>query len=130
MRIMRILTVICLSLFAMSCFAGLPQYSSSCQWIENHTPKDKTPKQPWVFVGDDTVPTNTYILHYHDGILLRDVIDATRYKSTNQVFVVILRSDSYKTGPVFFDYVKATEKPKFRLREQDVVWLMSEPNID
>ena len=74
--------------------------------------------------------TNTYILHYHDGILLRDVIDATRYKSTNQVFVVILRSDSYKTGPVFFDYVKATEKPKFRLREQDVVWLMSEPNID
>ena len=122
---MRILTIICLSLVAMTCFAMGPEYFSSRQWIEEHTPKDKTPKEQRVFVGDAKQTTNTYILHYRDGISLRDVIDATHLKGT-EVMVTVLRSE-HKTEPVFFDTVKGTENPKFKLRAQDVIWLSTLP---
>ncbi|HTX20795.1 MAG TPA: hypothetical protein VMD27_02885 [Candidatus Aquilonibacter sp.] len=129
---MRILTAILVMLVVVTCLASLPPYGPYRQLIEEHTQKDKTPKKPWVFVDADDVTTNysyDYILHYHDGITLRDVVDATRYRSSNEVFVVVVRNNSPK-GPVFFDYVKATERPKFKLREQDVVLLMTEGDMN
>jgi hypothetical protein len=124
---MRILTIICLSLIAMTCFAAGPEYFSSRQWIEKHTPKDKTPKEQRVFVGDAKQTTNTYILCYQDGISLRDVINATHLKGT-EVMVTVLRSE-HKTEPVFFGTVKGTDKPKFQLQAQDVIWLSTLPWI-
>jgi hypothetical protein len=122
---MRILIVIFFSLVTMTCFAMLPEYFSSRQWIEQHTPKDQTPKEQRIFVGDSKATTNTYILRYHEGILLRDVIDSTRFKDTD-VFVIVLRSE-HKTKPVFFDTVKRIEKPKFDLKAEDVIWLSTLP---
>jgi hypothetical protein len=127
MSAMRILAVILLSLVAMTCFAALPEYFSSRQWIEQHTPNDKTPTEQRIFVGDDLETTNTYILRYHAGILLRDIIDSTHYKGSD-VFVIVLRSE-HKTEPVFFDVVKQSEKPKFELRAKDVIWI-TPPRVD
>src|ERR1035437_473784 len=107
---MRNLTIICFSLVAMTCFAMLPEYFSSRQWIEQHAPKSKTPQEERIFVGDSIATTNTYILRFHAGILLRDVIDSTHYKGSD-VDVIVLRSE-HKTQPVFFETVKQVEKPK------------------
>jgi len=125
---MRILAVIFLSLVSVTCFAMLPEYSSSRQWIEQHTPKNQTPQDERIFVGDSIATTNTYILRYHAGILLRDVIDSTPYKGS-EVFVIILRSE-HKTQPVFFDAVKQSEKPKFELRAKDVIWISPRADIN
>jgi len=119
---MRILAVILLSLVAIPCFATLPEYFSSRQWIEHHTPKSKTPQEKeQIFVGDSIATTNTYILRFHAGILLRDVIDSTHYKGSD-VNVIVLRSE-HKTQPVFFETVKQSEQPEFELRAKDVIWI-------
>jgi hypothetical protein len=124
---MRILAIIFLSLVTMTCFAMLPEYFSSRQWIEQHTSKSQTPQDEQIFVGDSIATTNTYILRYRAGILLRDIIDSTHFKGSD-VFVIVLRSE-HKTKPVFFDTVKKSEKPTFKLRAQDVIWI-SPPNVD
>jgi hypothetical protein len=118
---MRVLFVIFLSLVAMASFATLPEYFSSRQWIEQHTPKSQTLQDERVFVGDSIATTNTYIFHFHTGILLREVIDSTPYKGSD-VDVIVLRSE-HKTGPVFFEVVKRNEKPKFELKTNDVIWI-------
>ena len=118
---MRFLTVILLSLFAMACFASLPEYFSSRQWIEQHAPKSQTPQDERLFVGDSTATTNTFIVRFQAGFSLRDAIDLTRYKGSD-VDVIVLRSE-HKTQPVFRETVKRVEKPKFELRTKDVIWI-------
>ena len=118
---MRIFAVIFLLLVAMTCFATLPEYSSSRQWIEQHASKSKTPQDERIFVGDSIAPTNTFILRFHAGILLRDVIDSTHHKGSD-VDVIVLRSGP-KKEPVFFEVVRQAEKPKFELRAKDVIWI-------
>jgi hypothetical protein len=118
---MRILAVTLLSLVAMTCFATLPEYFSSRQWIEQHTPTSKTTPEEQIFVGDSIAITNTYILHFHAGISLRDIIDSTPYKGSD-VDVIVLRSE-HKTLPVFRETVKRDKNPKFELRAKDVIWI-------
>jgi hypothetical protein len=120
---MRILAVILLSLASLTCFAVLPEYFSSRQWIEQHAQKSTIPQEKRIFVGEcnSTNRVSHYILRYRDGILLRDVIDVTHYKGMD-VFVIALRSE-HKTEPVFFDTVKQSEKPKFEIKAGDVIWL-------
>ena len=125
---MRILAVIFLLLVSLTCFAMLPEYFSSRQWIEQHAPKSRTPQDERLFVGDSIATTNTYILRYHVGILLREVIDSTHYKGS-EVFVIVLRSE-HKTQPVFFDTVKQSEKPKFELKAKDVIWISPRADIN
>jgi hypothetical protein len=124
---MRISIIIGLLFVTMTCFATLPEYYSSRQWIEQHTPKDKTPTEQRIFVGDSKTTTNTYILRYHDGISLRDVIVAAHFRDTD-VFVIVLRS-RHETKPVFFDAVKRGEQPKFKLEAQDVIWISTVPVV-
>ncbi|MEI6076818.1 MAG: hypothetical protein WCS94_14645 [Verrucomicrobiota bacterium] len=124
---MRILAVILLSLVSVTCYAMLPEYFSSRQWIEQHTPKNQTPQEDRIFVGDSIATTNTYILRYHDGISLRDVVDSTHYKDSD-VFVIVLRSEQ-KTQPVLSSALKRGAKPAFKLRAQDVIWI-SQAHID
>ena len=118
---MRILAVILLSLIAMTCFATLPEYLSSRQWIEQHAPKNQTPQDERIFIGDSIATTNTFILRFQAGFSLRDAIDLTRYKGSD-VDVIVLRSE-HKTQPVFMETVKRAEKPKFELRGMDVIWI-------
>ncbi len=122
---MRILSAILCLVLAASALAMGPEYFSSRQWIEEHTPKDKTPKEQRIFVGEAKQTTNTYILHYRNGLSLRDVIDATHLK-TNDVMVTVLRSDR-KIEPVFDDVVRASAKPGFAVRAQDVIWISTLP---
>jgi hypothetical protein len=122
---MRILSVILYLVLAASALAVGPEYFSSRQWIEEHTPKDKTPKEHRIFVADAKQTTNTYILHYRDGLSLRDIIDATHLK-TNDVMVTILRSDR-KIEPVFDDIVRASAKPGFTVKALDVIWISTLP---
>jgi hypothetical protein len=121
----RILTLIFLSLFTMTCFATLPEYFSSRQWIEQHTPRDTTPTEQRIFVADSNATTNTLILRHHNGILLREVINSTHYKGMD-VFVIVLRRQ-HKKDPVFFNTVKRTENPKFKLEALDVIWISTLP---
>ncbi len=122
---MRILTATLCLVLAASALAIPPEYSSSRQWIEEHTPKDKTPKEHRIFVIDAKQTTNTYILHYRDGLSLRDIIDATHLK-TNDVMVTVLRSER-KLEPVYDDVVRASVKPSFTVRAQDVIWISTLP---
>jgi hypothetical protein len=125
MSAMRILIIIGLLFVTMTCFATLPEYYSSRQWIEQHTPKDKTPTEQRIFVGNSIATTNTYILRYHDGISLRDVIVAAHFRDTD-VFVIVLRSQ-HNPKPVFYDTVMRVEQPKFKLEAQDVIWISTLP---
>lgn len=118
---MRILALIFLMLVSATCFATLPEYFSSRQWIEQHTPKNQIPPTERLFVGDSIAPTNTYILRFRTGILLRDVIDSTPYKGSD-VDVIVLRNER-KIGPVLFRTVGQSEKPKFELKAEDVIWI-------
>ena len=120
---MRIVSVIFCLLFAVSVFAALPEYNSSRKWIVEHTPKENIPKAPWIFVGDDITTTNTYIFHYKDSDSLRDIIDKTDLKKT-RVFVIVLRSE-HPTEPVFFNFVEVSDKPKFQIMADDIIWLGS-----
>jgi hypothetical protein len=124
---MRILSLmLCLS-FAVSALATGPEYFSSRQWIEEHTPKDKTPKEPPIFVGDSKQTARTFIIRYREGISLRDIINATHLK-TNDVMVTVLRSDR-KIDPVFDGIVRASAKQSFTVRAQDVIWLSTLPVV-
>ena len=125
---MRILAVILLSLISLTCFAALPEYSSSQRWIEQHAPKSQTPPDERMFIGDSIATTNTFIVHFQAGFSLRDAIDLTRYKGS-EAFVIVLRSE-HKTQPVFFDTVKQSEKPKFELRAKDVIWISPRADIN
>jgi hypothetical protein len=69
-----------------------PEYFSSRQWIEGHAPKDRTPNEQRILVGDSKQTARTFILRYREGISLRDIIDATHLK-TNDVMVTVLRSE-------------------------------------
>jgi hypothetical protein len=118
---MRIVTAILLSLVSLTCFAMLPEYFSSRQWIEQHAPKSQTPQDDRIFVGDSIATTNTFIVRFQAGVSLRVVIDSTRYKGSD-VDVIVLRSE-HKTQPVFMETVKRDEKPQFQLRAKDVIWV-------
>jgi len=118
---MRILAIILLSLVSLTCFAMLPEYFSSWQWIEQHTPKSQTPQDERIYIGDSIATTNTFILRFQAGFSLREAVDLTRYKGTD-VNVIVLRSE-HKTEPVFRETVKRVEKPKFELRAKDVIWI-------
>jgi hypothetical protein len=126
MSAMRTLIAI-LCLTAASAFAMGPEYFSSRQWIEDHTPKDKTPKEQRIFVGDSKQTTRTFIMRYHQGVSLRDIIDATHFR-TNDVMVTVLRSER-KIDPVFDDIVRASAKPSFTVRAQDVIWISTLPVV-
>jgi hypothetical protein len=118
---MRILAVIVLLLISVTCFATLPEYFSSRQWIEQHAPKSQMPQDERIFIGDSIATTNTFIVRFQAGFSLRDAIDLTRYNRSD-VDVIVLRSE-HKTQPVFMDTVKQSEKPKFELRAKDVIWI-------
>jgi hypothetical protein len=120
---MRNLLFISIALLAITALAMGPEYFSSRKWIEEHALKPKFEKK--LFVGESKQPINTYIVEFHSGISLREVINATRLKNED-LFVQILRSQK-KTEPVFFDEVKAIAKPSFQLKENDVIWLSTLP---
>ena len=125
MNAMRNLLVIFLLFVTMTSFAMLQEYSPSRQWIEQHMPNDKTPTDQRIFVGDSKATTNTYILRYHEGILLRDVIDAAHFRDTD-VFVIVLRNRP-NAETVFFNTVGRMEKPKFKVEAQDMIWVSTLP---
>lgn len=99
----------------------LPEYDSSRQWIEKHAAKSQTPQDERIFIGDSIATTNAFIVPFHATFSLRDAIDLTRYKGSD-VDVIVLRSE-HKTQPVFMETVKQAEKPKFKLRAKDVIWI-------
>ena len=114
-------------MFAASAFAIGPEYSSSRRWVEEHTPKDKTPKEQRIFVGDAKQTTRTFIVRYREGISLRVIIDATHLK-TNDVMVTVLRSER-KIEPVFNDIVRHSTTPRFTVKAQDVIWISTLPVV-
>ena len=58
---------------------------------------------------------------------LRDIIDSTHLKSTT-VMVTVLRNER-KTQTVFDDLVKGSDKPKFQVRAEDLIWLATLPVV-
>jgi len=104
-----------------------PEYFSSRQWIEEHTPKDKTPNEQRILVGDSKQTARTFILRYREGISRRDIIDATHLK-TNDVMVTVLRSER-KIEPVFDKIVRGSAMPRFAVKAQDVIWISTLPAV-
>ena len=120
-----IYVTIILLLFAANVFATGPEYDSSRRWVEGHNPKDQTPITNRVFVAYSN--TDTIIVRFKNGIMLRDIIDQTKFKG-KKVGVIILRSGN-KTTPVFDEVITPLGKPSFMVRADDMIWFTDVPSV-
>ncbi len=115
---MRALITAIFVFVAAAAGAMAPEYDSSRRWVEQNNSADKTRATKRVFV---VYSTNSLILRFHEGMSLREIVDATPLKG-KAVTVYILR-ESQKTKPVFDEKAEASAKPSFQTRPRDLLFI-------
>ncbi len=101
-----------------------PEYRSSCSWVGERCPINQVPAQERVFVATtpgSEGPNEAAVLRYRKGLSIREIIDQTRFRGTNAA-VTVLRSKKPGT-PVFNAVVSADDRPGFKLKPRDMVWV-------
>jgi hypothetical protein len=120
---MRIIFILILLLLGSSLRAGIPTYSGLRNCVEQENPTNSIPASERLFIcpdyHHDMCPNfqETFILHYKDGITLRQIVDETKFKGTSVDVWVFRKSDA----PVFRAPVQPTDKPAFAVKPEDVI---------
>lgn len=122
-KMKRLFTVLLLA-WCAAAHATEPDYKGSCVWVIEHCTTNQVPKDERVFVATtpgSALPSYIAILRYHDGLSIRNLIDQTRFSSTNAAVSVYRSGRPFKAR--FHQVVKAGELPTFKLKPLDMIWI-------
>jgi hypothetical protein len=117
---MKTFTTLLFMLLATAVLAQPPTYDYTRKTVVDQNPKSEIPEAERLFVSDNY--QSGIIVHFRDGITLRDIIDQTKYKN-KECPVVVLRSSDRLPVYSFMGSVKSSDKPTFSLKPGDVVLL-------
>ena len=117
---MRVLLLLFGLSLCLSLHATPPEYFSSRKWVEQRCVTNTTPKDERLFVGRVVPHEYAGIIHYHQGITLRDIVDQTPFKGTT-VVVCILRPHVDPVTNII--KVEPTDKPTFEVKALDMIWI-------
>jgi hypothetical protein len=112
-------------LLATQAWAMRPTYDSVRKSVEQQNPTNAIPAAERVFVSDNY--TDGVIVHFREGITLREIIDETKLKGKD-ASVIVLRSPNNTTmdKAAFFETVKPSDKPPFVVKPGDVIYFSRE----
>ncbi len=101
-----------------------PTYDLVRGMVERQNPTNAIPAAERVFVSDGY--TDGVIVHFREGITLREIIDETKHKGKD-ADVIVLRSPNNITmdKAAFFELVKPSDKPTFTVEPGDVIYFSS-----
>ena len=120
--------ILCLALVLSGCcisiFADIPAYSPNRDWVEKHCTTNTVPKDERIFLGHNNSGDYASIVHYHNGISLREIVDQTPFKDKT-VSVIVMRPEWMSNNIV----IKPTEKVAFEVKPLDVVWIYDQTPI-
>jgi hypothetical protein len=126
---MRILIATCVLLAWTSASAGEPNYDSGRKWVEGQCISNTIPQDERIFVFRWVAPRYAGIIRFHEGIGLREIIDQTPLKG-KVLQVVVMRTEPLKSGHYTTRHsisrVGPSERPAYKLKRQDVIWLLDE----
>jgi hypothetical protein len=120
------LTILLLAVLAFHISArgdDIPKYAWCREWVETHCDTNTSAKEQSVFVGHDTAPQYASVIHFYQGIDLREIIDHTPFKKGSAVLWIMHQHPKDREPWGEFITVKPSEKPKFEVRESDVIWI-------
>jgi hypothetical protein len=103
-------------------YAIRPEYVSSRTFVERECATNSTPQEERIFVVGCCEKAKVFaeILHFRQGITLREIIDQTSLKGKG-VHVMILRPE-VRTSHDFIR-VGRSETPRCKIQALDVIWL-------
>ena len=129
-------TIIILSalIFCASVQADIPAYAAMRDWVEKSCATNAVPKDERVFIGHGSKPDGyaldyASILRYDKSISLRKIIDGTPFKGTTVTILVMRPDDANRKVGGFFAKVKPSDKPDFKLKPLDVIWIYTDTII-
>jgi hypothetical protein len=127
---MRLLTISVL-LICTAAHAAHLEYFGCRKWVEKNCATNTTPQDERLFIGRMVPPKCASILHFHEGITLREIIDGSPLKGKT-VLVCVMRPDSTKMRPFTrhaYIKVEPSGKPNYELKPLDVIWLYDDGPI-
>ena len=108
-------------LLATQAWAIRPSYASVRDSVERQNPTNSVPAAERVFVSDNY--TDGVIVHFREGITLREIIDATKLKGKDAIVIVLRSPNNMRMEKAaFFETVKPSDKPAFIVKPRDVIY--------
>jgi hypothetical protein len=129
---MRIAVILILFFLVSSSKAGIPTYSALRNCAEKENPTNSVPAAERVFVipdyHHDLCPNyqDAFILHYREGITIRQIVDESNFKGTLVQIWVFHKSDNV-SAPIFHTTIQPTNNPTFAIKPEDVILISTGP---
>jgi hypothetical protein len=121
---MKLLPIALLLCWHFAARAAGPEYYSSCAWVVEGCLSNDVPANKRIFLATtpgSAPPRVAAIIRYRRSLSIRDLVDLTRFRGTN-AGVTVLRSER-PTIPVYDELVKPGERPTFKLKPLDMIWV-------
>jgi hypothetical protein len=129
---MRVLFAACVLLGWASASAGGPNYNSGRKWVEDRCAANTIPQDERIFVFRWVAAKYAGIMRFHEGISLREIVDQTPLKG-KVLQIIVMRTEPLRSGQYTTRHcisrVGPFERPDYKLKRQDLIWLLDQDQV-